>query len=517
MKAKWLLLAVLIGLTSFFYLKTLPLGLTWENGELYEGRLAQIVAQEGPSALPLSPLHWLLSSFLLKISPQLETLTYLSLTASSLTLLCLGALLYQLTRSLPSALLGVAFLGTHPLYWQYSTNVNVNLTCLTFFGWGNLFLSQALSKKDPTFNWVGAGLGYGMALATFPQASVFVIALVIFNLVSRLPLRVRFYQILGMLLGLLPLISLVVSSPYSLLEGWVAWLQPLDLAPPTLWSRLSQQALLVFSTPTWPLFVFVALGWLWEAPKHLHHDARRFIRFLGATWLLDLLFNGLHATPNQAIYVLPELWLAALLAGLGFDLLARLLIPLVKDHLAVAYENRYWLVIIRSKEKGLFSQGLIYLVLGTLGLLPPLLGAKAIHAVAASGSRDAAELYIEEVIHSASPKALIVSDDQKIAAALAYLALSQPSQGWLAIATDLPFNQSQLDSLRGQFPSLPQEALAPTQQEAGLEALTGFIDEALVSRPVYFAPASRPPPGTEVVWENFKLTSTGPLFKLTRM
>jgi len=158
---------------------------------------------------------------------------------------------------------------------------------------------------------------------------------------------------------------------------------------------------------------------------------------------------------------------------------------------------------------------IIYGILMGLCFFPSLAGIYKIREISASGERNAAANYLTQVGKVASPSSLIIADDPRIAATLEYLKFVRPEKKIVTSGTDFPFDQEALEKIRLLSPTLPGQPLALTEQTEGGDWVKKAIEEALVDQDVYFAPSQPPIPGAEASWENFKLTPSGVLYKLS--
>lgn len=509
MKSKYLPLLALLGAILVFYWLTAPAGLTWENVEFYEGKLVTASCQKKLTTFGTSPLYLLLSQPFLKLglSPA-KSLNWLSTFIAIISLGVVAAVIYRLTTSQIASLIGTAFLATNPLFWKYGTNANYNLLSLLFSSLSLLFL---LEKR-----YFLLGLASGLALSSSPQALIFggLILLLILQTMSqrkKKPPLVLYFT--GLTVGASPLLLYLGSAPRTLGENWLAWLLPLNLSPSAFSQSIIHQIELIFRSTNGLFLVLAALGVLWEeTTKEKTQAVRIFLLVLVA----DFVFNVIRATPNPEIYLLPEILILSLLAGLCVDFLARLLIPLVKTKLAVAYENRFFLLIIRLKDNSLLSQALVYISLLIFFLTPAILGAKEIVKASQGGSRNEAQNYLEHADQYLPAYSLVLSDDPKIAQTLIYLVILRPKKSVIVTSTDFPYNQQSLDELANSGVAVPKGIVSGgAQADQGLQLLASTVQKALLTREVYLAPTSPPPPNTVGTWQGFKLTSAGPLFKLT--
>lgn len=508
-KLKCLPLLAFLGAILVFYLLTAPLGLTWENAELYEGKLVTAVTQKKLATFGTSPLYLLLSRPFLELgSNPAKNLNSLSTFIAIIILGVVAATIYHLTKSQTATLIGTSFLATNPLFWKYSTNANYNVLSLLFYSLSLLWL---LEKR-----YFLLGLASGLALSSSPQAIILVVlaSVVILKIRNQSKERSSISSyVTGFIVGITPLLLCLVVVPRTLVESWLAWLLPLNLSPSAFSQSVIHQIELIFRSTNGLFLVLAALGVLWEEKtKEKTQAVRIFLLMLVAA----VVFNVIRATPNPEIYLLPEILILSLLAGLCVDFLARLLIPLVKTKLAVAYENRFFLLIVRFKDNSLLSQALVYLSLLVLFLTPTIFGAREIIKTSQGGSRNGAQNYLEQVDRYLPAHSLVLSDDPKIAQTLGYLAILRPKKLVIVTATDFPYNQQSLDDLVSSGVAVPKQIVFGEDQSQGLQLLALTVQKALLTREVYLAPTSPPPPNTVGTWQGFKLTSVGPLFKLTR-
>ncbi|MDP2874348.1 MAG: hypothetical protein Q8N84_03605 [bacterium] len=509
MKLKFLPLLGLLGAILACYLLTAPVGLTWENAELYEGKLVTAVTQKKLATFGTSPLYLLLSRpFLESSSNPAKNLNSLSTFIAISILGVVAAAIYLLTKNHAATLIGTAFLATNPLFWKYGTNANYNVLSLLFYSLSLFFL---LEKR-----YFLLGLACGLALSSSPQALIFGGLALLLILKTKTPSKKKpplAAYLTGLIAGASPLLLYLGSAPQIVGESWLAWLLPLNLSPSAFTQSIIHQIELIFGSTNGLFLVLAALGVLWEEKSK---EKTLAVRILLLMLVAGVIFNVIRATPNPEIYLLPEILILALLAGLCVDFLARLFTPLVKTKLAVAYENRFFLLIIRLKDNSLLSQTLVYISLLILFLTPTIFGAREIVKTSQRGSRNEAQNYLDRVDHYLPTHALVLSDDPKIAQTLNYLTVLRPKKLVIVTATDFPYNQQSLDELASSGVTVPEQVVFGEDQNQGLQLLTSTVQKALLTREVYLAPTSPPPPNTVGTWQGFKLTSVGPLFKLTR-